>query len=148
MARGRELRLGGEEGKKRGRMAGRLAWLAPQPPRDHAPGAPLGQVEEGAWRPSGHWLPVGGEGQQGGSSNVPQDPGDCEAVSRRAAALLLSFYGPLKESKNSDAVVTERYSIVIAPRSCVTDYTSCNGLSELELRSRLPPLNLNISAPR
>ena len=49
MARGRELRLGGEEGKKRGRMAGRLAWLAPQPPRDHAPGAPLGQVEEGSW---------------------------------------------------------------------------------------------------
>ena len=51
MARGRELRLGGEEGKKRGRMAGRLAWLAPQPPRDHAPGAPLGQVEEGTWIP-------------------------------------------------------------------------------------------------
>ena len=48
--RGREeLRLGGEEGKKRGRMAGRLAWLAPQPPRDHATGAPLGQVEEGPW---------------------------------------------------------------------------------------------------
>ena len=61
---------------------------------------------------SGHWLPVGDEGQQGGSSNVPRDPGDGEAVSRRAAALLLSFYGPLKESKNSDAVVTERYSIV------------------------------------
>ena len=30
-------------------MAGRLAWLAPQPPRDHAPSAPLGQVEEGSW---------------------------------------------------------------------------------------------------
>ena len=29
-------------------MAGRLAWLAPQPPRDHAPGEPLGHVEEGA----------------------------------------------------------------------------------------------------
>ena len=55
MARGRELRLGGEEGKKRGRMAGRLAWLAPQPPRDHAPGAPLGQVEEGSWI----WLDIG-----------------------------------------------------------------------------------------
>lgn len=48
----------------------------------------------------GHWLPVGDEGQQGGSSNAPWDPGDGEAVSRRAAALLLSFYGPLKESKN------------------------------------------------
>ena len=48
-----------------------------------------------------HWLPVGGEGKQGGSSNVPPNPGDCEAVSRRAAALLLNFYGPLKESKNS-----------------------------------------------
>ena len=45
-----------------------------------------------------HWLPVGSEGKQGGSSNVQRDPGDCEAVSRRAAALLLSFYGPLKES--------------------------------------------------
>ena len=60
----------------------------------------------------GHWLHVGNEGQQGGSSNVHRDPGDCEAVSRRAAALLLRFYGPLKESRNSDAVVTERYSIV------------------------------------
>ena len=60
----------------------------------------------------GHWLHVGNEGQQGGSSNVHRDPGDCEAVSRRAAALLLNFYGPLKESRNSDAVVTERYSIV------------------------------------
>ena len=59
-----------------------------------------------------HWLPVGSEGGQGGSSNVPRDPGDGEAVSRRAAALLLSFYGPLKESRNSDALVTERYSSV------------------------------------
>ena len=59
-------------------------------------------------------MPVGDEGQQGGSSNVPRDPGDGEAVSRRAAALLLSFYGPLKESRNSDAHVTERYSIVIS----------------------------------
>jgi hypothetical protein len=62
---------------------------------------------------SGHWLPIGSEGKQGGSRNVQKDPGDGEAVSRRAAALLLSFYGPLKESKTSDAVVTERYSIVI-----------------------------------
>ena len=93
MARGRELRLGGEEGKKRGRMAGRLAWLAPQPPRDHAPGAPLGQVEEGTWI---LWTLAAcrGEGQQGGSSNVQRDPGDCEAVSRRAAALLLNFMVP------------------------------------------------------
>ena len=60
----------------------------------------------------GHWLPAEGEGKQGGSSNVHRSPGDGEAASRRAAALLLSFYGPLKESKNSDAVVTERYSIV------------------------------------
>ena len=60
----------------------------------------------------GHWLPVGSEGGQGGSSNVPRSPGNGEAVSRRAAALLLSFYGPLKESRNSDAHVTERYSIV------------------------------------
>ena len=51
MGRGRGLRFGGGGGKKWGRMAGRLAWLAPQPPRDHAPGEPLGQVEEGAWRP-------------------------------------------------------------------------------------------------
>ena len=72
----------------------------------------------------GHWLPVGGEGQQGGSSNVHRDPGDCEAVSRRAAALLLSFYGPLKESRNSDAVVTERYSIVGASSSSY-NCTSC-----------------------
>ena len=39
---------------------------------------------------------------------------------KRAAALLLSFYGPLKESKNSDAVVNERYSIVLSLlASCV-----------------------------
>ena len=44
--------------------------------------------------PAGHWLPVGDEGQQGGSSNVQQDPGDGEAVSRRAAALLLNFMVP------------------------------------------------------
>ena len=44
--------------------------------------------------PSGHWLPVGSEGQQGGSSNVQRDPGDGEAVSRRAAALLLNFMVP------------------------------------------------------
>jgi hypothetical protein len=61
---------------------------------------------------SGHWLPVGSEGKQGGSSNVQTARLSREAASRRAAALLLSFYGPLKESKNSDAVVTERYSIV------------------------------------
>ena len=60
-----------------------------------------------------HWLPVGSEGKQGGSSNCQKDPGDGEAVSRRAAALLLSFYGPLKESRNSDAHATERYSIVL-----------------------------------
>ena len=62
----------------------------------------------------GHWLPAEaeGEGKQGGSSNVHRSPGHGEAASRRAAALLLSFYGPLKESKNSDAVVTERDSIV------------------------------------
>ena len=65
----------------------------------------------------GHWLHVGNEGQQGGSSNVHRDPGDCEAASRRAAALLLSFYGPLKESRNSDAVVTERCSIVDCART-------------------------------
>ena len=53
---------------------------------------------------------------RGGSSNVPQDPGDGEAVSRRAAALLLNFYGPLKESRNSDAHATERYSIVCCGR--------------------------------
>ena len=46
------------------------------------------------------WVPVGSEGRQGGARNVPWDPGDGEAVSRRAAALLLSFYyGPLKESE-------------------------------------------------
>ena len=39
----------------------------------------------------GYWLPVEDEGQQGGSSNVQPDPGDCEAVSRCAAALFLSF---------------------------------------------------------
>ena len=44
--------------------------------------------------PAALWLPVGDEGRQGGSSNVPQDPGDCEAVSRRAAALLLNFMVP------------------------------------------------------
>ena len=55
----------------------------------------------------GYWLPVGGEGKQGGSSNVHRSPADCEAASRRAAALLLSFYGPLKESGNSDAVDIE-----------------------------------------
>ena len=65
-----------------------------------------------------HWLPDGSEGKQGGSSNVPTDPGDCEAISRRAAALLLSFYGPLKESENFGAVVTERYSIVRASTVC------------------------------
>ncbi len=43
---------------------------------------------------------LGGE-RQGGSSNVPRSPGDGKAVSRRAAALLLNFYGPLKESKIS-----------------------------------------------
>ena len=64
---------------------------------------------------AGHWLPVGSEGKQGGSSNVQAACLSREAVSRRAAALLLSFYGPLKESKNSDAVVTERYSIVRPP---------------------------------
>ena len=68
----------------------------------------------------GHWLPVGDEGQQGGSSNVQRDPPRGEAVSRRAAALLLSFYGPLKESQNSDAHVTERYSIVADVR-CLLD---------------------------
>ena len=112
MARGRELRLGGEEGKKRGRMAGRLAWLAPQPPRDHAPGEPLGQVEEGAWSP-GTLVACRERGATRRIEQCPRGPGDGEAVSRRAAALLLSFYGPLKESKNSDAVVTERYSIVM-----------------------------------
>ena len=60
----------------------------------------------------GHWLPVGSEGKQGGSSNVQRSPPRREAASGRAAALLLNFYGPLKESKNSDAVVTERYSIM------------------------------------
>ena len=60
----------------------------------------------------GHWLPAEGEGKQGGSSNVQTARLSREAASRRAAALLLSFYGPLKESKNSDAVVTERYSMV------------------------------------
>ena len=67
----------------------------------------------------GHWLPVGDEGQQGGSSNVHRDPPRGEAVSRRAAALLLSSYGPLKESRNSDAHATERYSSV-PPLSTVT----------------------------
>ena len=67
----------------------------------------------------GHWLPVGSEGKQGGSSNDQWSPGECEAVSRRAAALLLT-YGPLKESKNSDAVVTERYSIVRLRSRAVT----------------------------
>ena len=52
---------------------------------------------------SGHRLPVGNEGQQGGSSNVQTARLSREAVSRRAAALLLNFYGPLKESRNSDA---------------------------------------------
>ena len=118
MARGRELRLGGEECKKRGRMAGRLAWLAPQPPRDHAPGAPLGKVEEGTWIPRDIGCPSGTRGNRADQADVPWDPGDGEAVSRRAAALLLNFYGPLKESKNSDdAVVTERYSIVDETRA-------------------------------
>ena len=66
--------------------------------------------------PAGLRLTVRLRAVRGGSRNVPRDPGDGEAVSRRAAALLLNFYGPLKESKNdsknSDAVVTERYSIV------------------------------------
>ena len=62
----------------------------------------------------GHWLPVGGEGKQGGSSNVHRSPADCEAASRRAAALLLSFYGFLKESRDSGAVVIERYISVRA----------------------------------
>ena len=44
--------------------------------------------------PAALWLPVGSEGQQGRSSNVPRDPGDGEAVSRRAAALLLNFMVP------------------------------------------------------
>ena len=64
---------------------------------------------------SGHWLPVRSEGEQGGSRNVQTARLSREAVSRRAAALLLSFYGPLKESstsRNSDAHATERYSIV------------------------------------
>ena len=62
---------------------------------------------------SGHWLPVGDEGQQGGSSNAQRDLPYGEAVSRRAAALLLiSFYGHLKERANLDAHVTERYSAV------------------------------------
>ena len=43
---------------------------------------------------SGLRLPVGGEGKQGGSSNDQKDPGDGEAVSRRAAALLLNFMVP------------------------------------------------------
>ena len=37
----------------------------------------------------GHWFPVGGEGKQGRSGNVLRSPADCEAASRRAAALLL-----------------------------------------------------------
>ena len=55
--------------------------------------------------PAALWVPVGSEGRQGGSSNVPRDPGDGKAVSaasRRAAALLLNKHGPLKESRNSD----------------------------------------------
>ena len=45
----------------------------------------------------GHWLAfLSGqrEGTQGGSSNAPEDPGDCGAASRRAAALLLNFMVP------------------------------------------------------
>ena len=42
-----------------------------------------------------HWLPVGDEGQHGGSSNVTRYPARGEAVSRRAAAaLLLNFMAP------------------------------------------------------
>ena len=48
---------------------------------------------------SGHWLPVGSEGKQGGSSNDQRSPGECEAVSRRAAALLLNFMVPEGEEQ-------------------------------------------------
>ena len=102
MARGRELRLGREEGKKRGRIAGRLAWLAPQPPRTSA-SRTRGTPRAGRGGYVGmlaHWLPVGSKGKQGGSSNVPTDPGDCGAVSRRAAALLNFIMVP--PCRNSD----------------------------------------------
>ena len=42
----------------------------------------------------GHWLPVGSEGKQGGSSNVQRSPPRREAASRRAVALLLNFMVP------------------------------------------------------
>ena len=47
----------------------------------------------------GHWLPVGDEGQQGGSSNVQRSPPRREAASRRAAALLLNFMVPRRRAR-------------------------------------------------
>ena len=43
---------------------------------------------------AGHWLPVGERGATRRIEQCPADPGDCEAVSRRAAALLLNFMVP------------------------------------------------------
>ena len=108
--------------------------------------------------PAGLRLPVRLRAVRGGSRNVPRDPGDGEAVSRRAAALLLlNFYGPLKESKNSDAVVTERYSIVppssllpppssraaIILRDCRHERRGA-GSDVVEVRSALPPTALPV----
>ena len=68
------------------------------------PGAPLGPRASGRLRRvrgfSGHWLPVGNEGHQGGSSNAQRDPPRGEAASRRCAALFLSFMKtPFKVAK-------------------------------------------------
>ena len=114
MGRGRGLRLGGGGGKKWGRMAGRSAWLAPQPPRDHAPGAALGQVEEGAYISLDIGCLSGTRGNRADramSNEIQATAKPSAGVPRRSSLTL--YYGPLmKESKNSDAVVTERYSIV------------------------------------
>ena len=65
---------------------------------------------------SGNWLPVGSE--RGEIRRIEQSmTRKIQATAKpsagvAAAALLLSYYGPLKESRNSDAVDVERYSIV------------------------------------
>ena len=81
-----------------------------------------------------HWLPVGSEGKQGGSSNVPRSPGDGEAASQRAAAaLLLSFYGPLKESRNSDDDAVELSAARVAQCATKFRFKNWNNLEDLWL---------------
>ena len=108
---GRELRLGVEEGKKRGRVAGRLTWLAPQPPRDRAPGAPLGRFG-GSMDPAELLVPVGCRGR-GETRRIKQ----CAAGSRRLRSrqpacreVIPWLYGRMKESRKLDARSSERYS--------------------------------------